>query len=110
MRNWLKHLRFTEVTEKQEVVLNVAKALTVTTEKKKYRSRVAVIATGTRLGRLRMPNEIRFRKKGRSVYYFASHPEEFLGKKVLVVETQLSMYACLLVVPYPHGYLNSHSQ
>jgi len=85
VRKWLKHLRSTDVTVKQEAVLNVAKDLTVRTEKKKYRSRVMVIATGTRPRRLGIPNEIKFSKEDKGVYYFASHPEQFLGKKVLVV-------------------------
>lgn len=85
VRNWLQHLRFTDVTVKQEAVLDVAKDLTVTTEKKKYRSRVVVIATGTKPRRLGIPNESKFAEGNKGVYYFASHPEDFLGKKVLVV-------------------------
>jgi len=85
VRNWLRHLRLTGVTVKQEAVLDVAKDLTVTTYKKKRRSRVAVIATGTNPRRLGIPNESKFSKGGKGVYYFASHPEEFVGKKVLVV-------------------------
>jgi len=85
VRNWLRHLRLTGVTVKQEAALIVAKDLTVTTYKKKRRSRVAVIATGTNPRRLGIPNESKFSKGGKGVYYFASHPEEFVGKKVLVV-------------------------
>lgn len=85
VRNWLQHLRFTGVTIKQQAVLDVAKDLTITTNKKKYRSKVVVIATGTKPRRLGIPNESRFSKGGKGVYYFTSHPEEFVGKKVLVV-------------------------
>ena len=85
VRNWLQHLRFTGVTVKQEAVLGVAKDLTVATDRKKYRSRVVVIATGTKPRRLGIPNESRFSEGGKGVYYFTSHPEEFVGKKVLVV-------------------------
>ncbi len=85
VRNWLQHLRLTGVTVKQEAVLDVAKDLTVTTVTKKRRSRVVVIATGTNPRRLGIPNESKFSKGGKGVYYFASHPEEFVGKKVLVV-------------------------
>jgi thioredoxin reductase (NADPH) len=85
VRNWLQHLRFTGVAVKQEAVLDVGKDLTVVTDKKKYRSSVVVIATGTRPRRLGIPNESRFSEGGKGVYYFASHPEEFVGKKVLVV-------------------------
>ena len=85
VRNWLQHLRFAGVTVRQETVLDVAEDLTVDTDKKEYRSRVVVIATGTEPRRLGIPNESRFSKGGKGVYYFTSHPEEFLGKKVLVV-------------------------
>lgn len=85
VRNWLQHLRFTGVTVKQEIVLDVAKDLTITTNKKKYRGRVVVIATGTKPRRLGILSESRFSKGGKGVYYFTSHPEEFVGKKVLVV-------------------------
>jgi len=85
VRNWLRHLRFTGVTIKQEAVLNVTKDLTVTTDKKSYRSKVVVIATGTRPRRLGIQNESKFSKEGKGVYYFTSHPEEFVGKRVLVV-------------------------
>ena len=80
VRNWLQHLRFTGVTIKQQAVLDVAKDLTITTNKKKYRSKVVVIATGTKPRRLGIPNESRFSKGGKGVYYFTSHPEEFVGK------------------------------
>lgn len=46
---------------------------------------MVVIATGTRLGQLKMPNEPKFSKEGEGVYYFTSYPEDFMGRKVLVV-------------------------
>ncbi len=85
VRKWLQHIRFSGVTVKQQTVLSVAKDLTVTTNKKKYRSNVVVIATGTKPRQLGIPNESRFSKAGKGVHYFSSHPEEFVGKKVLVV-------------------------
>ena len=48
VRNWLQHVRFSGVTLKSETVLDVAKDLTVTTDKKKYGSKAVVIATGTK--------------------------------------------------------------
>ncbi len=85
VRNWLQHLRSVGATVKKENVLNVTKNLTVYTARKKYRARVVVIATGTRPRRLGVPNESRFRKGNKGLYYFPSHPEEFVGKKVVVV-------------------------
>ncbi len=85
VRKWLQHIRFSGVTVKQQTVLSVAKDLTITTNKKKYRSNAVVIATGTRPKQLGIPNESRLSRTGKGVYYFSSHPEEFVGKKVLVV-------------------------
>ena len=85
IRNWLQHVRLSGVTVRQETVLEIAKNLTVTTNKGRHRSRVVVVATGTRPRRLGIPNESRFSKKGKGVYYFPSHPEDFLGKKVVVI-------------------------
>ncbi len=85
VRNWLQHVRASGVTMRQETVLRIAEDLTVTTDKGQHRSRVMVLATGTRPRRLGLPNESKFSKEGRGVYYFPSHPEDFLGKKVLIV-------------------------
>lgn len=85
VRNWLQHLRFAGVTVKSETVLNVNRDLIVTTIKSKYRSKAVVIATGTRPRRLGIPDEERFSRDDKGVYYFASHPEKFLGKSVFVV-------------------------
>lgn len=84
VRNWLGHLRFSGVTIKKETALNMTEDLLLTTNKQTYRSKVVVIATGAKPRRLGLPNEERF-SDGKGVYYFPSHPEEFLGKRVVVV-------------------------
>jgi len=86
VRNWLRHLRFTAVTFKQETVKTITRNLTIKTDENNYRSKAVVIATGTEPRRLGIQNEVRFSKAGKGVHYFASHPEEFVGKRVLVVE------------------------
>ncbi len=85
VRSWLQHLRFSGITVREEAVLDVSKDLTVTTKNRRYRSRAVVIATGTRPKQLGITNESRFSKESKGVCYFSSHPEDFLGKKVLVV-------------------------
>lgn len=85
VRFWLEHLRKSGVTIKEETVLDVSKNLTVTTNKKDYRTQAIVAATGTRPRKLGIPNEDKFSQNGKGVYYFTSHPEDFLRKKVLVV-------------------------
>ncbi len=83
VRNWLQHLRASGVTLRKENILDISRSLTVTTAKKEYRPKAVVIATGTRPRQLGVPNEERLKNKG--VCYFPIHPEDFLGKKVLVV-------------------------
>lgn len=85
VRNWLQHLRFSGVIVREETVLDVSKDLTVATKNRTYRSKSVVIATGTTPKQLGIANETRFSKEGKGVYYFSSHPEDFLGKKVLVI-------------------------
>ncbi|MGD8544827.1 MAG: NAD(P)/FAD-dependent oxidoreductase [Candidatus Bathyarchaeota archaeon] len=85
VRNWLQHLRFTGVTVRNEEALNISEELEVTTANGKYRSRAVIIATGAKPRQLGIPNEVKFSLEGKGVYYFPSHPEEFVGKKVLVV-------------------------
>ena len=84
VRKWLGHLRFSGVTVKKETALDITEDLILTTDKQTYRSKVVVIATGAKPRRLGLPNEERF-SNGKGVYYFPSHPEEFLGKRVVVV-------------------------
>ncbi|UCG44683.1 MAG: NAD(P)/FAD-dependent oxidoreductase [Candidatus Bathyarchaeota archaeon] len=85
VRNWLQHLRHSDVAVRNESVTDITKDLTVTTDKKQYSSKAVVIATGTKPRKLGIPNESRFSKNDRGVYYFPYHPEDFLGKKVVVI-------------------------
>ncbi|MGD8566346.1 MAG: NAD(P)/FAD-dependent oxidoreductase [Candidatus Bathyarchaeota archaeon] len=85
VRTWLGHLRFSSTTVKTENTLNIDKDLTVTTNVNKYKPKVVVVATGARPRMLEVPGESKFAQKGGGVHYFPSHPEEFLGKRVLVV-------------------------
>lgn len=85
VRNWLGHLRFSGVMVRKETAMTLTEDLMLTTDKKTYRSSAVVIATGASPRRLGLPNEQRFSEGNKGVYYFPSHPEEFLGKKVVVV-------------------------
>ncbi|MFH0748808.1 MAG: NAD(P)/FAD-dependent oxidoreductase [Candidatus Bathyarchaeota archaeon] len=85
VRCWLGDLRKSGVTIKEETVLDVTRDLTVTTNNKTYRTRAIVAATGTRPRHLEILNEDKYSKNNKGLYYFPSHPEDFLRKKVLVV-------------------------
>jgi len=58
--------------------------LVLTTNQKTYRTKVVVIATGAKPRRLGLPNEEMFSRDDKGVYYFPSHKEAFLGKRVVV--------------------------
>jgi thioredoxin reductase (NADPH) len=85
VRNWLANLRFSGVTVKKETALSMTNDLVLTTDRKTYRTKVVVIATGAKPRRLGLPNEERFSRDDKGVYYFPSHKEAFLGKRVVVV-------------------------
>ena len=85
VRNWLSNLRFSSVSVKKETALSMTDDLVVTTNRKKYRTKVVVIATGAKPRRLGLPNEKRFSEDDKGVYYFPTHKEAFLGKRVVVV-------------------------
>ena len=85
VRKWLANLRFSGVTVKKETALSMTDDLVLTTNRKTYRTKVVVIATGAKPRRLGLPNEERFSKEDKGVYYFPSHKEVFLGKRVVVV-------------------------
>jgi thioredoxin reductase (NADPH) len=85
VRNWLANLRFSGVTVKKETALSMTDDLVLTTNQKTYRTKVVVIATGAKPRRLGLPNEERFSRNAKGVYYFPSHKEAFLGKRVVVV-------------------------
>ena len=85
VRSWLKHLRLSGVTVKKEIGIDISKRLTVTTNKNQYRTQAIVAATGTRPRHLEIPGEDEFNQNNKGVYYFVSHPEEFLKKNVLIV-------------------------
>ena len=84
VRNWLANLRFSGVTVKKETALSITDDLVLTTNRKAYRTKVVVIATGAKPRRLGLANEERFSINGKGVYYFPSHKEAFLGKRVVV--------------------------
>jgi thioredoxin reductase (NADPH) len=61
-----------------------AENLVVTTEANQYRAKAVILATGSRMQRLGIPDEERFLGKG-VTYYARRDFEKFAGRKVLVV-------------------------
>jgi thioredoxin reductase (NADPH) len=86
VRRWLKQAKDSKIEMKNERVVEITPDLTVKTQEENvYRGKVIIIAVGIRPRQLGIPGEQKFNKKDRGVYYYVTHPEDFIGKKVLVV-------------------------
>jgi thioredoxin reductase (NADPH) len=86
VRRWLKQAKDSRIEMKNERVVEITPDLAIKTqEENAYRGKVVIIAVGIRPRQLGIPGEQKFNKKDRGVYYYVTHPEDFIGKKVLVV-------------------------
>ena len=86
VRRWLKQAKTTGIDMKNERVVEVTPEKTVkTVEGNEYKGKVVIIAVGIKPRQMGIPGEALFSRRGKGVYYYVTHPEEFIGKKVLVV-------------------------
>ena len=85
VRRWLRHARASKIEMKNERVLEITTDRKVITAEDKYKAKVIIIAVGIRPRELGIPGELKFNKQDKGVYYYVTHPENFVGKKVLVV-------------------------
>lgn len=86
VRRWLKQAKASKVEMKNERVVEITPDLVVKTEENnEYKGKVVIVAVGIRPRQLGISGETKFNKKDRGVYYYVTHPESFIGKKVLVV-------------------------
>ena len=86
VRRWLRHSKESKIEMKNERVVEITPDRTVKTEEQnEYSGKVIIIAVGIRPRQLGIPGEQKFNKKDRGVFYYVTHPESFVGKKVLVV-------------------------
>jgi thioredoxin reductase (NADPH) len=86
VRRWLKHAKEAKIEMKNERVIEITEDRTVTTQEENvYKARVVIIAVGIRPRQLGIPGEMKFNKKDKGVFYYVTHPEDFIDKNVLVV-------------------------
>ncbi|MGD2247771.1 MAG: NAD(P)/FAD-dependent oxidoreductase [Candidatus Methanofastidiosia archaeon] len=86
VRRWLKHAKEAKIEMKNERVIEITEDRTIKTQEDNvYKAKVVIIAVGIRPRQLGIPGEMKLNKKDRGVYYYVTHPEDFIGKKVLVV-------------------------
>lgn len=86
VRKWLTQAKRADIDMRTERVIEITPDCVVKTgEGNTYRGRAVIIAVGIRPRQLGIPGEQKFNKKNKGVYYYVTHPEQFVGKKVLVV-------------------------
>lgn len=73
------------VALRNERVLDISSDKRVKTMEGEYKSKVIILATGSRPRELGIPGERKFSRRGRGVSYYVTHPEAFVEKKVLII-------------------------
>ncbi|MEM2925439.1 MAG: NAD(P)/FAD-dependent oxidoreductase [Methanocellales archaeon] len=81
----LEEARSLGVELKKERVIEITEQRIVKTLEEQFQGKAILIATGARPKELGVPGEAEFNYGERGVYYYVSNPEQFKGKKVLVV-------------------------
>lgn len=86
VRKWLTQAKKADIDMRTERVIEITRDRVVkTAEGSEYTGKVVIIAVGIRPRQLGIFGEQKFNKKDKGVYYYVTHPEQFIGKKVLVV-------------------------
>lgn len=86
VRKWLTQAKKADIDMRNERVVEITRDRVVkTAEGSKYTGKVVIIAVGIRPRQLGIIGEQKFNKKDKGVYYYVTHPKQFIGKKVLVV-------------------------
>ena len=86
VRKWLAQAKSVDIDMRNERVIEITRDRVVkTAEGSTYKGKVVIIAVGIRPRQMGIFGEQKFNKKNKGVYYYVTHPEHFIGKKVLVV-------------------------
>jgi thioredoxin reductase (NADPH) len=86
VRRWLAQVKMADIEMKNERVVEITPDRTVkTAEGGEYKGKAIIIAVGIRPRCMGIPGETQFAAKDKGVYYYVTHPDAFIGKKVLIV-------------------------
>lgn len=86
VRDMLSQVREAPTIEmKNERVVDISPDKLVKTTEGEYKSKVVILATGSRPRELGIPGERKFSRGDRGVAYYVTHPEKFVEKRVLIV-------------------------
>jgi nitrogen fixation NifU-like protein len=82
---WLGEAKKLKVELRKERVNEITQDKKVITDSGEYRSRLIVLATGSSPSPAGIAGEEKFSKDERGVYYYVTNPQNYAGKRVLIV-------------------------
>jgi len=82
---WLDEAKKLKVELKKERVNEITPDKKVVAESGEYKGKIIVLATGSSPATGGIKGEEKFSKDGRGVYYYVRDPQNFVGKRVLIV-------------------------
>lgn len=85
VEKWLDEAKKLKVELKTERVNEITQDKKVITDRGESRGKIIVLATGSSPSQAGVKGEERFSRNEGGVYYYATNPEKFAGKRVLIV-------------------------
>jgi len=85
VETWINEAKKLKVDLKKERVNEITAGKLVITDSGEYKGKIIVLATGSSPKSAGVKGEEKFGKNDRGVYYYVRNPQNFMGKRVLVV-------------------------
>jgi len=85
VESWMNEAKKLKVDLKKEHVNEITADKKVITDSGEYKGKIIVLATGSSPKSAGVKGEEKFGKNDRGVYYYVRNPQNFMGKRVLVV-------------------------
>lgn len=85
VEQWVNEAKKLKVELKKERVNEITQDKKIITDSGEYRGKTLVLATGSSPAQAGVKGEEKFSKDDRGVYYYVRNPQNFAGKRVLIV-------------------------
>ena len=85
VNSWMDEAKKLKVEMKKERVTEITQDLKVIAESGEYRGKILVLATGSSPATGGIKGEEKFSKNEKGVYYYVRNPQNFQGKRVIIV-------------------------
>ncbi|CAG0998711.1 thioredoxin reductase (NADPH) [Methanosarcinales archaeon] len=85
VNSWMDEAKKLKVEMKKERVTEITQDLKVIAESGEYRGKILVLATGSSPATGGIKGEEKFSKDEKGVYYYVRNPQNFQGKRVIIV-------------------------